>query len=334
MSVIIVRTCASYKEKQIGTPMPDADGKLLGQLLQNSGFDSREVIYATLFNKTQPDADFFCGKGTKVRPTGADLTLPFIRGKYLKKEFSAELQAAVKEILDEKPNLILTLGQVPLWAFTQETNLKAFRGTVMAVGDQKLLPTYHPETIRKMYKFLPILCADVAKASRESQSSTFNYPERKILIEPTLEEVLNWEKALENFASILSLDIETAGDTITMVGFAHTIDRSIVIPFADKRKPGWSYWKTPNEEISVWRAVKRVCASQIPKVGQNLKYDIHWLWERAGVQIRNFQHDTMLMHHALQPEMEKGLGFLGSLYTDSPAWKYLRTSKAVKADDE
>ena len=32
----------------------------------------------------------------------------------------------------------------------------------------------------------------------------------------------------------------------------------------------------------------------------------------------------MLVHHALYPELNKGLGFLGSIYMNEPAWKHLR----------
>jgi len=43
----------------------------------------------------------------------------------------------------------------------------------------------------------------------------------------------------------------------------------------------------------------------------------------------------MLLHHAMQPEMEKGLGFLGSLYTNEPSWKFMRTDhdNLKKGDD-
>jgi hypothetical protein len=39
----------------------------------------------------------------------------------------------------------------------------------------------------------------------------------------------------------------------------------------------------------------------------------------------------MLLHHALQPESEKGLGFLGSVYTNEASWKLMRTS-TIKRD--
>ena len=44
----------------------------------------------------------------------------------------------------------------------------------------------------------------------------------------------------------------------------------------------------------------------------------------SGYAVRNAAEDTMLLHHAIHPEMRKGLGFLGSLYTSEPAWKLMR----------
>ena len=42
----------------------------------------------------------------------------------------------------------------------------------------------------------------------------------------------------------------------------------------------------------------------------------------------------MLLHHALQPESLKALGFLGSLYTDEGPWKQMRGKfTEFKADD-
>jgi hypothetical protein len=43
----------------------------------------------------------------------------------------------------------------------------------------------------------------------------------------------------------------------------------------------------------------------------------------------------MLLHHSMQPELEKGLGFLGSVYTDEPSWKFMRTDHStLKQADE
>jgi hypothetical protein len=46
-----------------------------------------------------------------------------------------------------------------------------------------------------------------------------------------------------------------------------------------------------------------------------------------GFQINNMLHDTMLLHHSLFPEMLKGLGFLGSVYTNEQSWKLMSRPK-------
>jgi len=44
--------------------------------------------------------------------------------------------------------------------------------------------------------------------------------------------------------------------------------------------------------------------------------------------------DTMLCHHAIQPESLKGLGFLGSIYSDEATWKGMaKHAKTIKRDD-
>ena len=68
-------------------------------------------------------------------------------------------------------------------------------------------------------------------------------------------------------------------------------------------------------------------------VGQNFLFDIHFLWRTVGITVPNATDDTMLLHHALQPEMEKGLGFLGSIYTREPSWKVMRKTGTTKRED-
>jgi len=42
----------------------------------------------------------------------------------------------------------------------------------------------------------------------------------------------------------------------------------------------------------------------------------------------------MLLHHALFIELEKGLGFLGSVYTSEARWKFMRDVDTLKRGDE
>jgi hypothetical protein len=146
-------------------------------------------------------------------------------------------------------------------------------------------------------------------------------PVREFWLDPTLEDIErfyhdHWLPSAQG-----AFDIETAAGQITCIGFAPSIDRCLVIPFWDYRNPTGSYWPTLESELKAWRWVEKFCASPGKKVGQNGLYDIQYLWFVYGIPVLNYEHDTMLLHHSLQPESPKGLDFLGSVYTNEPAWK-------------
>jgi DNA polymerase I-like protein with 3'-5' exonuclease and polymerase domains len=74
--------------------------------------------------------------------------------------------------------------------------------------------------------------------------------------------------------------------------------------------------------------------SPVTKVFQNGLYDLQYIYQ-MGIRPRNCTEDTMLMHHALYPEMKKGLEFLGSVYTNEASWKLMRkhtNQDQIKAD--
>ena len=77
-----------------------------------------------------------------------------------------------------------------------------------------------------------------------------------------------------------------------------------------------------------------VCENHLT-IGQNFSYDMQYFWRTVGITCPKFFGDTMLLHHALQPELEKGLGFLGSIYTNEPSWKFMRQEHFTlkKGDD-
>jgi len=109
-----------------------------------------------------------------------------------------------------------------------------------------------------------------------------------------------------------------------------------VVPFEDMRKPGLNYWGSLEAELEAWQWVRRVCGCPVPKVFQNGLFDMHRLWRGYGIPIVNAEHDTMLLHHALQPESPKGLDYLGSVYTSESAWKLgirLKHKGTIKKED-
>jgi len=185
-----------------------------------------------------------------------------------------------------------------------------------------LLPTYHPASLFRQWENRPTTVVDLIKAKREAAYPDIRRPKCEIWIEPDLDDIRTFINDFITGCDLLSVDIETVGSRITCIGFAPTAGRAIVIPFDDSRAKGGSYWPTREAEVAAWGLVRGVLIDgSIPKLFQNGMYDIAFLLRSYGIGVMGASEDTMLLQHALQPEALKGLGYLGSLYTDFGAWK-------------
>jgi len=271
--------------------------------------------------------------GTKAEVGGAEYTLPTItKGKYLRGEYLAELERLRAELASWKPNLVVALGNTACWAMLQATNIGSIRGNVTwGVFDQvKVLPTYHPAVVLRQWAWRPVVVADLMKAARESEFPEIRRPDREILINPTIEEVQRWTVETLHEGprpKMLAVDIETGAGMIKCIGFARSRSEALVVPFIDRGKPGWSYWDNAYDESRAWACVEDLLESTIMKLFQNGLYDLQYIC-RHGIRPKALAHDTMLLHHSLFPELQKGLGFLGSIYTNEASWKLMRRQRA------
>lgn len=294
-------------------------------------------------------ADCFLTNVFNLRPVNNDIetlctkdrvgNLPALKaGKYLRADYFGELKRLHSELHNLKPNITILLGNTAAWAMLGSSGISKIRGTVTkgsVFPASKYLPTYHPAAVLRQWDLRHVTVLDLMKARRESEFPEIRRPERVVYIDPSLSDM---EWYYDNFlarAESISFDIETAGNQITCIGFAPDSGSALVIPFVDPRKPNCCFWPTLDEEEKAWEFVWRVLDLPCPKLAQNGLYDIHFLWRGYGIPVRNYEDDTMLLHHSLQPESEKGLGFLGSVYTNEASWKMmrLRGKTTIKRDE-
>lgn len=345
--VLFVGEAAGQQESVLGRPfLGDAGQELRSQLLQ-AGFEpgSKRPLYpdqavrmTNVFMEQPPknDLDNFCGKRADV---GKEYSLPpLAQGKWVLPQYLHYLDELAEEIRTCNPRLIVALGNVPCWGLLRRTGITKLRGAVYPcelVPGYPVLPTFHPANILREWGNRVIAVGDLIKAKRFLDEG-FHPPRRELWLEPTIEEVREFCSAvLESPPAVLSFDIETFSDTITCIGFSPRPDLAITIPFFDPRAPDRNYWKTQAEELEAWRWVHKLLDSNIPKLGQNGLYDIQYL-HKHRIPVRRYTQDTMIKHHALYPELPKGLGFLATLYTDEAQWKVLRDRNRdnFKIDDE
>jgi hypothetical protein len=196
----------------------------------------------------------------------------------------------------------------------------------------KVFPTVHPAAIFRDWSLRPVFFADLEKAAHEATFPDVRRPARTIHVEPTYDDLLQFERDYITPSRRLSVDIETSGKYITCIGFSPSTDRALVVPFI--RADNSPYWSTAAEEHQVWMWVKHICETHPHIIGQNFLYDAHRLWRTYGIKTPGLRDDTMLLHHSLFIELEKGLGFLGSVYTNEARWKFMRTAETMKKEDE
>lgn len=277
--------------------------------------------------------------GTKAEVGGKAYEFPAVKkSKYLRPEYLPELERLQMELMQVRPNIIVALGGVASWALLRASAITQIRGAVAPcalVPGAKVLPTFHPQYVLRVWKDRPIVLCDLAKVKRESEFVEWRRPKRNVIVNPTLEELRKW--ARETLAApppIMGCDIETFNGQIESIGFARSRSEAIVCPFI--AKPNWhSYWPTHAEECEARVLCQELLGSGIPIVGQNFLYDLQYLL-REGFRPRRCTYDTMLLHHSMYPELQKSLGFLGSCYTDEPAWKLMRKrakEEELKRDD-
>jgi uracil-DNA glycosylase len=316
------------EEERQRRPFVGASGHELTRMLADAGID-RDACFLTnvfAFRPAGNDLDTICGDRAEV---GKDYGLGPMKtsGKrYLLPKFFGELARLREELAAVKPNIVVALGAVPCWALLGSSSVSSLRGTVALTPElRKVLPTYHPAYVLRMWQHRVVVVADLMKAKRHMASPELVRRSRRLLISPTVDEMSAWAwRVLQEPARLLSIDIETMQGQIDMIGFAASAEDAMVVPL---RVPGQgNYWASAAEERSAWNCIHALCGSSIPKLFQNGLFDLQYLW-RAGITVRGCAHDTMLLHHALYPEMQKGLGFMASYLCDESPWKLMRKRK-------
>jgi len=324
MTYVIVGEAWGAEENAVGAPFVGPSGRELRSQLSALNIDD---FYLTNVFNFQPKGNNLNTICTGRKTQGIDDYPPLIKTpqQWVKREYSDELTRLWSEIAEINPPCVIALGATALWALRKETGIGDFRGydlqTEKFAGKRwPLLATWHPTAVLRQYSLRTVTLMDLGKAVDFSRIDL----ERETIVPETREDLTAIPSMFaEN--QITACDIETAGEgelaRITEVGFSLSPEAAITIPFETLN--GKSYWPTPTLEKAAWRCIQSIL-SKCNVIGHNFSYDMQYLWKVAGVTCERFCGDTMLLHHALQPEMRKSLGFLASLYTSAPRWKHVR----------
>jgi len=350
--IVFIGEAFGRDEEMVQSPFVGAAGCELGRMLHMAGFSCPNIPYKftskyamidywsqcpvtllNVFNERPKDNEVELFYASQSAQVSIDKSLPYRKfgssHKYVLLEKAHHVHALHEKLRELKPNLIVPLGNTALWALGKPASISKQRGNVALSEYGKILPTYHPAAVLRNWSLRHITIADFFKARRESRSPDIEIKDRTISIPETIQDLYTWWDEHGSKAPLLAVDIETIRKTqISEVGFASSPTEALWVPVVLETRKGNSrsyrrVWSA-EDELLVWKFIRMVCESPRPKIGQNLKFDIFWLKEKMNISLRNYAEDCMVKSHCWNPEMQKSLGFLSSLFLDSVAWKSMR----------
>lgn len=287
--ILVVGEAPGPTEDQYGKPFIGKSGDFLRDslktVLDNYDLSSLAVRF-TNTNRCYPGKT---ADGQKRTPT--------------KKEIRNCQQYLMTEIDECAPELVLVMGGNALYALTQPVGEKKslgrdkitkFRGAPFKSidGDRPCFATFHPAfVLRNMQTESTVLTTFLQDISTAVET-TFKGVDTSIEYIDMGNGNMSEDRALAHLADreMFAFDLETLDKEpynpnakIFCIAFAYQLGDKVV------------------GQVWPWRRflphAKRVLGSAQPKIAQNGKFDITYLKTTHGIEVKNWNYDTMLLHY-------------------------------------
>lgn len=317
-------------------------GKLLNKIIAGAGGDPQSFSLTNVAKRVPLD-----GYSTeKFRTDFYDtIELPTYTktGKLSKKvrkvvQPSQELKDYVEflrnELHEHKPNIVVATGPEALNALCGVSSIANYRGSLLEsslVPGLKVLPIYHPQwiTTNAAWEYYYVSIMDMRKALAEAAYPELKRRDFRSIIAPSFDTVIGFLDYLLTVDAKWSFDIETRKGHVACLGLCYS-NQALCIPL---RTLQGSYW-TPDEFLKIHKKLAAVFDHNPNLIGQNLNFDLDWMYRDFGIKASGIHLDTMVGQFILAPELPKGLDFICSLYTDAVYYKDEGKTWNMKIADE
>ena len=315
--IMVVGEAWGEEEERTHIPFTGRSGRELSTMLHEAGLMRSDCYFTNVVNSRPPGNDI----GAWIAETKSAITFDMreLNGKWCKPIIWEGYASLLKEIDLVKPRLIIALGNTPLWALTGRSGIVKWRGSLLDFRGIRVVPTYHPAAVLRMWEWRTIAIHDLARAARELERRT-PPPEWRFLIAPTLGEVLYRLNVLSNRALLfdqdvwIDFDIETVKGHIRCFAISWSPLETLCVPLMQAGTIA-PYWTPEEEGLILWHVWKLFTRPGVKLRGQNLLYDFQYVY-RHWHFIPNLGQDTMLTHHVLWSGMPKSLLYQASMYAE------------------
>jgi DNA polymerase len=288
-----------------GLPFIGYSGEELTRMLNDAGISRRSCFLANVADHL--DREYY-HKAKAAKEVGVQR----LDGKY-PKDFVSEGRNRIRALAEKhKPNLIIALGDLALWALTGNSGITKWRGSIIGSPVGKVLPTFNPAGVTRNWSWRWLSVQDFRRAKRESEYPEIRKPPWVFTIRPSLEEVIDFLDSLRDQKIVV--DIETRMGQISCVGIATDKFNAFCIPFLSLERPE-GYWSLEEELLVTLKLRETLTRGDVTSIFHNGLFDVQYFCKQWGYAPK-LEADTMLMQHAAFPGLRKALDFISSLYCD------------------
>lgn len=306
-------------EERLGTPFVGASGQELNRMLQEAGIMRSECFISNVCRVRPPGNDisaFVAAKKKDITPKHV-----LLRDKYVLPVVVEGYNQLLSEIALVKPNVIVAVGNIAMWALTGKWGIMKQRGSLLRHEESgaKCIPTLHPAYILRSWSDRVLVVNDLKRVKDHYLSREYDAPKWNFIIRPSFETVvdkLNWLIAAIESGSLewIDFDFETKHGHIDCAGISWSRLDALCIPFMSaKDKDG--YWLIDEEAAIVHLLYRLLTHPKVKVRGQNMLYDAQYSF-RWWHFIPRVVQDTMIAHHVCFAGLKKSLDFQASMYTE------------------
>lgn len=321
--IMLVGEAPGEDEERRGEPFVGISGMELNRMLNEAGISRNECFITNVCRIRPPNNDI--SKFITVKKKEITSAHTLVRGRYILPPMAEGITLLSKEISLVKPNIIVALGNIPLWALTGNWGITKWRGSMLCTsqmdktsgtGDCKVLPTYHPAAVLREWSWRATAVHDLRRAARFRNGEDYPVPKWKFIIRPTIERarstLLEILRTLDQGPLRLSFDLETRSGHIACAGLSWTLLDCICLPFMCVESRS-GYWSEDEETEIIWLLRLILCHPNAQVVGQNILYDSQYTW-RHWHFVPNVFQDCMISQHSIFSDLPKSLAFQASMY--------------------
>lgn len=361
--IMIIGEAPGKDEDEVGRPFVGFAGTQLDSILKEAGISRGECYITNVCWDRPPNneidkwiwpksshpekADWnkrVKGLKGKERPkfNPNDYHWVQFRGRWVLPFVVDEVNRLKGEIERVKPNVILLLGNVPMWATLALPNpykasVAKWRGSTLAsdlVEGVKCIPALHPAFINRVMSSRWYTVADFKRARKESLSPVIPQPNWDFVEAPTFEQARTFLLQLLPLMDAgkevwLTKDHEIKRTEILCVGIGTGPRSAFCIPFYNEH----GFYFGVREHVEIVELVQRVFLHpNCRHCNQNVSFDVQFDFWRQNYWPK-VHWDTQIAQNVIYAGTKKSLAFLASLYCEQYVfWK--DTNKDSDEDDD